>query len=255
MGSANPALGRRTLAQRGLLAIIRSVRLRGSNNPGLLALLLILAAAGCSQRTPPTDAEFELQRGDLLFQDLDGGKLSDAIETVTEGYHGARLSHVGMVVSTRPGGVQVIEASGPGVRVTSLDRFLARSHDATGRPKVLVGRLKPPYRPLIPTAVAFAMDQRGKPYDRFFKMDGQAYYCSELIHDAFRHANHGRPLFATTPMTFKDPATGEFFPAWTEYFAKLGASVPEGDPGVNPGAMSRADCLDIVHAFGEPSRR
>lgn len=232
------------------------MRLRCLNRLGLLTLTVTLVGvAGCSQRTSPTGADFELQRGDLLFQDLDGGPLCNAIETVTEGHDHTRLSHVGMVVSSRPGGVEVIEASGPGVRVTPLERFLARSHDAAGRPKVLVGRLKPPYRPLIPAAVSYAMDQRGRPYDKYFKMDSRAYYCSELIYDAFYHAGHERALFAAAPMTFKDPATGEFLPTWTEYFVKLGAPVPEGEPGVNPGAMSRADCLDIIHAYGEVSRR
>ncbi len=225
-------------------------------NTGLLALLLIaVGSAGCSQRISPTAANFELQRGDLLFQELHGDKLCDAIKRVTVGYHGARVSHVGMVVSARPGDVRVIEASDPGVRVVELDGFLARSHDAAGRPKVLVGRLKPVYRPLIPAAVAFAMNQRGKPYDTLFKMDPAAYYCSELIYDAFYHANHDRPVFQTAPMTFKDPATGEFVPAWTEYFAKLGVPIPEGEAGTNPGAMSRADCLEIAYAFGEPSRK
>jgi hypothetical protein len=191
----------------------------------------------------------------LLFQDVDGGRLADAIETVTIGYDHTRLSHVAMVVPAGDGPPQVVEAIGAGVVVTPLNKFLARSCDAEGRPKVLVGRLREDYRPLIPGAIEFALSQRGKPYAKLFGMDGNSYYCSSLLYDAFLHANRQRPLFTTAPMTFKDPATGDFFPAWRTYFAELNVPIPEGKPGINPGGMSRADCVQIVYAFGHVSRR
>ena len=42
--------------------------------------------------------KFELQEGDLLFQDLDSSPLCDAIELVTPGYKDANFSHIGLVV-------------------------------------------------------------------------------------------------------------------------------------------------------------
>lgn len=52
---------------------------------------------------------FALKPGDLLFQDLECGSLCDAIFQVTHGYHETHISHVGMVISTKPK-TMVIEA-------------------------------------------------------------------------------------------------------------------------------------------------
>lgn len=223
----------------------------------LQLLVLSLMVAGCSHGLPEPKAisQIALQPGDLLFQDLDGSPLSDAIETVTDGVGGTRFSHVAMVVSAGGGEPQVIEAGGRGVVITPLGKLLARSHDAAGRPKVIVGRLDERYRPLIPAALAYAQQQLGKPYDKPYVMREDAFYCSELLYFAFAHANAGQPLFLTGPMTFKDPSTHEFFPAWVEHYRNLGAPIPEGEPGLNPGGMSRAHCVKIVAAYGRPSRK
>ena len=53
-------------------------------------------------------------------------------------------------------------------------------------------------------------------------------------------------------MTFKEPGSDSIFPQWEEYYRKLGCSVPEGKPGLNPGGMSRSDAIDIVHIYGYP---
>lgn len=221
---------------------------------------IALLAAGCCARpasnlalpVATTQAAIDLQPGDLLFQDLDGSPLCDAIETVTDGVGGARFSHVGMVVAAGAD-AQVIEAGGGGVKLTPLPKFLARSRDDAGRPKVIVGRLDRKYRPLIPSAIAYAQKQLGKPYDKPFVMREDAFYCSELVYSAFAHANAGRPLFSTAPMTFKDPQTREFFPAWVDYYRGLGTPIPEGEPGLNPGGMSREPFIKIIAAFGEPA--
>jgi len=38
-------------------------------------------------------------------------------------------------------------------------------------------------------------------------------------------------------MTFKDPETNDYFPAWVEYFNKMNVPIPENKPGLNPGSM------------------
>src|SRR5690606_33541630 len=53
--------------------------------------------------------------------------------------------------------------------------------------------------------------------------------------------------------TFNDPDTGQPFPAWVEYYRDLGIPIPEGEPGLNPGGMSRSPHLDIVYAYGRPA--
>ncbi len=216
-------------------------------------LFVSLGMAGCATPNKQTEITFALQPGDLLFQDLDAGPLCDAIETVTQGVDGAKFSHVGMVSRVDALGVTVIEAVGAGVKETPLDAFLKRSAMPDGTSRVLAGRIDGVARELIPHAIDVSRSFLGRPYDTVFTMDESAFYCSELIYESFRVANHGEAIFELFPMTFKDPATNATFPAWTEYYADLGVSIPEGAPGLNPGGMSRAPFVRIVHAYGAPA--
>jgi len=220
----------------------------------LLLLSISLVFIGCQQTVSEQDHAFALQPGDLLFQDLDCGTLCDAIEKVTTGFQGANFSHVGIVTKNDSGNFVVIEAVSSGVKVTPLRTFLDRSVDAKHRPKVIVGRLKMPYRHLIPPALDEAAVLKGKAYDKVFAIDNEAYYCSELIYEIFLRANGNNPVFNLQPMTFKDPDTGEILATWKEYFSELGVSIPEGRPGINPGGISRSPVLSIIYAYGTPSR-
>ena len=110
---------------------------------------------------------FQLQKGDFLFQDLDSSPLCDAIELVTPGYKGANFSHIGMVVELGDpycmnpdynynDHVRILEAFPTRVRTIRVDSFLNRSLDNNGNPKVIVGRLKDEYKNTIPKAIEFA---------------------------------------------------------------------------------------------------
>ncbi len=226
-----------------------------SDKRTLLLILVGLAIAGCKHGVLERNRSFSLQPGDLLFQDIDSGPLCDAIEKVTTGYQGANFSHVGIVARGDGGNFVVIEAVSRGVEATLLQAFLERSFDAQGRPKVAVGRLKRPYRQLIPAALEKAFALKGKPYDKAFVIDNDAYYCSELIYEIFLCANDNNRLFVLQPMTFKDPDTGETVSAWEQYFSELGVAIPEGQPGINPGGISRSPVLTMVHRYGTPSTR
>lgn len=217
-------------------------------------VLSVAVVLGCRQYTLQGNDGFVLEPGDLLFQDLDSGPLCEAIEKVTVGYQGENFSHVGIATQDERGALVVVEAVSAGVKTTPLQSFMNRSLDNDGRPKVVVGRLKTAYRHLIPSALKEALALRGRPYDKLFAADNDAYCCSELVYEAFRRANKGTPLFVLQPMTFKDPGTGRTEPAWEQYFAELGAPVPEGEPGINPGAISRSDTLTVFHPYGVPSR-
>ena len=201
--------------------------------------------------TDPRPGNFHLRVGDLLFQDLDCGPMCDAIEAVTHGVRGAHLSHVAIVVAVWGQKVSVLEAYAHGVAVTSLDEFLSRSHDRCGRPKVLVGRLDDSVVSLVPAAIDYGLKRLGMPYDEHFTMNNGAFYCSELIYEMFLHANAGRPLFHLAPMSFTS-ADGSIAPVWKQHFERLHEPVPQGEPGINPGAMSRNLHVHIVHAFGSP---
>ena len=195
---------------------------------------------------------FRLQEGDLLFQDSDCGGFCQAIEKVTHGVKGAKFSHVGMITRNANRQMVVLEAISAGVVETPLDTFFNRSFDIKGQPKIIVGRLKKDYQNLIPDAIKFAQNRLGKPYDEYFDLNNDAYYCSELLYFAFKEANAGQPIFQLRPMTFKDPDTGQYFPVWVDYYQARKKLIPENEPGLNPGSMSRSIYLDIVHVFGQP---
>lgn len=194
---------------------------------------------------------FSPQEGDLLFQDSDCGPFCEAIETVTTGYRGARLSHVGMLIDN-DGELIVIEAVSDGVILTALDTFLNRALDHDGNPKVIVGRLKEEYRPLISAASEHARSKLGKSYDDIFDITNDAYYCSELVYESYKVANDQIDVFQLFPMTFKDPATNETFEIWESYFQNLNYAIPESQPGLNPGGISRSENIDIIHIYGRP---
>lgn len=187
--------------------------------------------------------KIELKDGDLIFQDMDCGPLCDAIEAVTEGYNGNDFSHMGMVYHKNDT-LYIIEAAGTTVRLTTLEKFAKN----TTKP-MSVGRLKSEYQKLIPNAIAFSMHQIGVPYDDEYVYNNGSYYCSELIYDAFMFSNGGKPFFQLFPMTYKQPGTNEFFPAWVEYYSAIGKDIPQGLPGCNPGGISVSDKIEIVGSF------
>lgn len=191
----------------------------------------------------------DLRTGDLLFQDLDCGPLCDAIERVTPGYRGAEVTHVGLVV-VKADGVEVIEAIGAAVQATPIARFLARTSDDAGQPKVFAARLRWRYRDRIPEAVEAARGWIGRPYDDRFGVGTDAFYCSELVTEAWAVA-WGEPLVAPLAMTFRDPDDHAIFPPWQAYFDAMGIPVPEGEPGSNPGSLSLSRVLRPIGAFGK----
>lgn len=219
-----------------------------------LKVFIFIALAPLLFYNCKTDTNFKLQEGDLLFQDSDCGPFCNAIEAVTEGINGYNFSHVGLVMKAPSGELQVMEAISAGVVLTPLDSFLNRSFDSKNQPKVVVGRLKETYNPLIPDAISFIHLKMKASYDEVFDIDNDRYYCSELIHLAFKYANHNQPIFKEQPMTFKAPDTKVTYPIWETYFNNLNYPIPEGKPGLNPGGMSQSPYIYIVHKYGEPSK-
>lgn len=206
--------------------------------------------------------DFQLQIGDILFQDLDSSPLCDAIEIVTPGYNNYNFSHIGIIVELgdpnciNPNyiyedNIRVLEAIPNKVTTTRLDSFLNRSIDSNEKPKVIVGRLKKRYQYSILDAVKFLKNKIGIEYDDYFIKDNNKYYCSELIYEAFEKDS----VFRLYPMTFIDPITNNTMNLWQEYYNELETKIPEGEPGINPGIMSISENIKIVHKYGEPSKK
>jgi len=220
-----------------------------------LSLLLI----SCGNNS---NDEFNLQIGDILFQDLDSSPLCDAIEKVTPGFNDYNFSHIGIVVELGDpdsinsdyiyeNDIKILEAIPEKVKTTRLDSFLNRSFDSDSMPKVVVGRLKKQYRFLIEDAVSFLKSKIGVEYDHYFLEKNNQYYCSELIHEAFSKDS----IFFQKPMTFVEPATGKIMDIWDEYYKNLNFEVPQGKIGINPGIMSISQNIDIIHHYGIPSKK
>jgi len=201
--------------------------------PSLLMNILLLSTFFAQAQ------KVELQTGDLLFQKMNCGELCDAIHAVTEGYQGNDFSHLGLVLIENDS-VFIIEAAGNSVRKVTLEDF-SKNTSTT----MFIGRVKSKYKKLIPQVISFSKQQLGTPYDDDYIYDNEKYYCSELIYDAFLKA-HGKPFFTLEPMTFKQPDSDSYFPAWIDYYKNLGIEIPEGKLGCNPGGISRSDKIKIV---------
>jgi hypothetical protein len=202
-----------------------------------LLLMINIAVANAQNAT------FGFEPGDILFQDIDCGSFCDAIEKVTEGVDGKDFSHIALYIFDGQGRPCVIEAVGKGVIYTPIDTFFKRS------PKIMVGRVKNQYKPLISNMLVNAQKLLGKPYDDVFDIQNDAFYCSELLYWSFKKANNNQDFFPLFPMTYNDPDTKSIFPIWETYFKDLKIPVPESKPGLNPGGISRDEKIEIVASF------
>ena len=222
-----------------------------------IKLFILLCITGCINTNKNIDTSFELELGDILFQDLDSDPLCDAIELVTPGYKEANLSHIGIVSELEDpycinanynNDIRILEAIPNKVKTTRLDSFLQRSFDNNNNPKVIVGRLKPEHRHTIHNAIIFLKSKLNIEYDNEFLIDNNKYYCSELIYNAFKKDN----IFKLEPMTFLDPESNDTLQAWLNYYKELGVKIPQNELGINPGIMSLSEKIEIVHTYGIP---
>lgn len=189
----------------------------------------------------------EMKHGDFIYSCI--GPMDDPISSVTRGYRGARLNHVGVVIKNARG-LFVLEAFPPEVRVTNIEVYTRRTELPRGAsPRLLLGRIAPEFEWMIKPALDYGIARRNTPYDRLYLTDEETLYCSELIVDMFKAANNGKEFFPERPMNFRDLATGKLSQSWIDYYAYFGMSVPEGRPGSNPGDLSldpRIVVYDII---------
>ena len=89
----------------------------------------------------------------------------------------------------------------------------------------------------------------GKPYDVLYLPGDSAIYCSELVQLNYVDSQ-GTLIFDPVPMSFHD-ATGQVTDYWREFYAARGLEVPEGEPGSNPGELSRRPQVSILGRLSE----
>jgi len=117
-----------------------------------------------------------MQTGELIFTQI--GPSDNAISSVTEGYKGARVNHVGVVIENQFGKF-VIEAFPPEVRLTNINVFIRRSRDINSNPRYIAGRFHNDHHNLVSSAIEYGLAQRYIPYDRLYLTGEAALYCSE----------------------------------------------------------------------------
>ncbi|MCL3779475.1 hypothetical protein EMN47_03640 [Prolixibacteraceae bacterium JC049] len=168
----------------------------------------------------------QLQKGDILFIGT-SGKLSKAIDKVTQTNQSTNFTHMGIVVSTELG-IWVLHADPKlGVVKEDLTEFANNN-------KVAVYRLKENKQNVIENALNDFSKYLGHPYNSTYIIEDKGYYCSELIYELFATDS----IFQLQPMTFKNPQTGKFNKTWIKHYQKLGIEIPEGKPGCNPNEMA-----------------
>lgn len=198
---------------------------------GIFIILALLV--GCSSSGV---AVSDLRDGDLLFVVNHAG---NNITSVTDGVDGLGIDHVAVYA-----GGEVIEAIPvKGVVESSLDSFLVRLSE---KEALLVGRVKGLD---AKTSVGNARKFIGLPYDDIFMPGDSAVYCSELVQMSYVSKKGTKPVFGTIPMSFHD-STGLVTDFWTKFYAARGLSVPEGEPGTNPGQISRDPNVRILGLLG-----
>ena len=210
---------------------------------------LLVVVLGCSDdRVSVSD----LRGGDLLFVvNGQGNNITD----VTDGVDGLGIDHIAVFSDGN-----VIEAIPEyGVVEKPLDSFWVRLSD---RESVLVGRIEGLD---VEESVTNARKFLGKPYDDIFMPSDSAIYCSELVQKSFvfkdglkerdqnvkevdsKATGSGTKhfVFGTIPMSFHD-STGNVTEFWAKFYSARGLAVPEGEPGTNPGQLSRDPNVKIL---------
>lgn len=187
-----------------------------------------------------------LRNGDILFQIGGDSAFSDAILTATAGKAQLEFDHAAILWQKSDSVFYVIEASPTvGVCILSLSEFLETSPKISGKPGVVVKRIKDNIP--LDEAIGRALSCVGQPYDWYFMPDNGAKYCTELIYDSYLD-EEGNHIFETKPMNFRD-TDGNMPDFWVNLYKKLGVDVPEGIPGTNPNDMSNDPVLIEVYRF------
>ena len=174
----------------------------------------------------------DVLNGDLLFCIADE---DNEITDVTKGIDGMKIEHVGIYYNK-----SVIEATrSKGVCVTPIDSFIRHNGG-----RVIIGRVDSAD---IELSIENVLKYKGLPYDSLFMPDDRAIYCSELVQKSYVKSD-STLIFSPIPMSFHD-TSGNITPFWTDFYKRRGMEVPEGQPGSNPGELSRHKSVRIIRRW------
>ena len=190
----------------------------------LLQALFLLLLVGCGNHHP-SSVPRPIRAGDLLFHVVDE---DNAITDVTPG----KIDHVAIVISDD----SILEAvPNGGVHIALVDSLLAQDGYWL---QARVDNVD------VVQSIANARRYLGLPYDSLYLADNDAIYCSELVEFAYVD-RQGHRLFQPIPMSFHDES-GMILPYWIDFYRRNGMTVPEGQPGTNPGELSQRKLVKII---------
>lgn len=206
----------------------------------ILFLALFCALSLLCQAQMKVMPQDSLRDADLLFVVNVKG---NAITAVSEGLDKLPIDHVAIFFRDKNDAKpSVIQADYEGVRVCPLDSFLMGNAPDSIPPFILVGRVSASLN--VGRSMANAFSFLGKAYDYDYLPDDKEIYCSELVQKSYVDIQ-GHAIFSTIPMTFRD-ANGEIPQFWVKHYQDKGIPIPEGEPGTNPGELSRRGVVDIL---------
>ena len=193
---------------------------------------------------------FEMQEGDLLFQDTGTNEIDNAIKSVTATSLSKNYSHVGMAMQTKSTWFVIEAIPKKGITKTPLQDFLDRNKNDEQKSQTTVARLDENYQKYIPKAIEYGVNRLKTPYDDVFLWDDNTYYCSELVYKMFSFQNLEKNSipFVTHSMTFKD-STGKTSASWIKYYKALKQTIPEGNIGTNPNLMASSPHLNFIYDY------
>lgn len=198
----------------------------------ILLLFCILCGLSAGAQQMKKIALPKLCEGDLLFC---AKEENNPITQVTQGVSGMKIDHVAILYK-QGNKTYALEAIHKGVTLTPIDSFMAR------RETVVAARLCDTLG--VALSVKRALSFLGRPYDFNFMPSDSAFYCSELVQKCYRYSN-GELVFKPIAMSFHDE-TGKVTTYWKDYYGRQGLTVPEGEPGSNPGDLSHSRAIQIL---------
>ena len=201
----------------------------------LLGFLLAIVLLGACRVSNPA---CQLSTGDLIFiRDTTG--MGQAIAQSTGQY-----THVAIAQCT-DSGLFVVEALPR--RGVIRRPYTAFAHDYA----YPLSHQAAFYRITCPYDTAYLNQQLqnliGQPYDDYFLPENGRLYCSELVQMNYIDTS-GKLIFSTIPMSFHD-ASGSITEYWKDFYSRRGMRVPEGEPGTNPGELSRRPQVTILGKY------
>ncbi len=198
----------------------------------VLLMCLSLLSAHAQQHCQPSDS---LKSGDLIFVT---SPQANKITEVTSGIDGLPIDHVA-IYYTANGKPRIVESvSDGGVLTEDLHQFIEKNEGSHAYVARVMSELD------IPQSIINALAYVGRPYDFLYLSDNDSIYCSELVQFSYVDFQ-GKRIFEPIPMSFHD-SSGRVTDEWKSFYRCHGMEVPEGQPGSNPGDLSRRANVSIL---------